>query len=93
VIWRDGVTGGESLAGLSARADEVVAWARGAGRDAVLFAHGHILRAVAARWLGQDVAFAARLRLDAASLSVLGWAHGEPAVDTWNDTAHLPAQD
>jgi broad specificity phosphatase PhoE len=90
-IWRDGVTGGESLAELSGRADEVVAWARGCAGDAVLFAHGHILRAVAARWLGEDVSFAARLRLDAASLSVLSYAYGETAVERWNDTAHLEA--
>ena len=57
----------------------------------MLFAHGHILRAVAARWLGEDVSFAARLRLDAASLSVLSYAYGETAVERWNDTAHLEA--
>ncbi|WP_049567613.1 histidine phosphatase family protein [Streptomyces sp. SBT349] len=92
VIWRDGVTGGETLEQLSDRADEVAAWARGAhagGRSAVLFAHGHILRAVASRWLGLDVRFAARLRLDAAAISALGWAYGEPALERWNDTAHL----
>ncbi|WP_059012289.1 histidine phosphatase family protein [Streptomyces specialis] len=92
VIWRDGVTGGETLEQLSARADEVVAWAReahAAGRDTVVFAHGHILRAVGARWLGLDVTFAARLRLDAAALSGLGWAYGEPAIERWNDTGHL----
>jgi probable phosphoglycerate mutase len=89
VIWRDGVTGGESLAELSARADEVVDWARSADRDALLFAHGHILRAVAARWLGEDVRFAARLGLSPATLSVLGWAYGYPAVERWNDAGHL----
>lgn len=89
LIWRDGVTGGETLAELSARADEVVAWARTRERDAVLVAHGHILRSVAARWLGEPLAFAARLRLSPASLSALGWAYGLPAVERWNDTGHL----
>ncbi|MDT0307794.1 histidine phosphatase family protein [Streptomyces sp. DSM 44917] len=89
VIWRDGVTGGESRERLSARADEVIARVRDAGRDAVLFAHGHILRSLAARWLGEDLSFAARLRLDAAALSVLGWAYGAPALERWNDTGHL----
>ncbi|MCF3961460.1 histidine phosphatase family protein [Streptomyces fuscigenes] len=88
-IWRDGVPGGESLAEVSARADEVVAWARSAERDAVVFAHGHILRAIGARWLGEPVSFASRIRLAPASLSVLGWAYGAPAVEVWNDTAHL----
>ncbi|WP_329457745.1 histidine phosphatase family protein [Streptomyces sp. NBC_01497] len=88
-IWRDGVPEGESLAQVSERADEVVAWARSAERDAVVFAHGHILRAIGARWLGEPVAFASRIRLAPASLSVLGWAYGAPALEVWNDTAHL----
>ncbi|MFI6052997.1 histidine phosphatase family protein [Streptomyces violascens] len=88
-IWRDGVPDGETLAQVSARADEVVAWARSAGRDVLVFAHGHILRSIAARWLGEDISFAARIRLDPTSLSVLGWAYGAPAVERWNDTGHL----
>ncbi|MEE4542136.1 histidine phosphatase family protein [Streptomyces sp. V4-01] len=88
-IWRDGVPGGEPLAEVAARADEVVGWARSAERDVLVFAHGHFLRTLGARWLGLDPAFAAALRLDPASLSVLGWAYGQPAVERWNDTAHL----
>ncbi|MFF9570718.1 histidine phosphatase family protein [Streptomyces sp. NPDC014685] len=88
-IWRDGVPQGETLAELSARADEIVEWARSADRDVLVFAHGHILRALGARWLGEDVSFAARIRLDPTSLSVLGWAYGAPAMERWNDTGHL----
>lgn len=88
-IWRDGVAGGEPLASVAERMDEVVAWARSADRDVLLFAHGHVLRVLGARWLGYDPAFAARMRLSPASLSVLGWAYGEPAVERWNDTGHL----
>lgn len=88
-IWRDGVPDGESMESLSARADEVVEWARSADRDVLVFAHGHILRAIGARWLGEDVSFAARIRLDPTSLSVLGWAYDAPAIERWNDTGHL----
>lgn len=88
-IWRDGVPDGETLAEVAARADEVVAWARSADRDVLVFAHGHILRAIGARWLGEDVSFAARIRLDPTSVSVLNWAYGIPAIEVWNDTAHL----
>jgi broad specificity phosphatase PhoE len=88
-IWRDGVPGGETPAQVAARADEVVAWARSADRDALVFAHGHLLRAVGARWLGEDILFGARIRLAPTSVSVLGWAYGAPAVEVWNDTAHL----
>ncbi|GAA2478896.1 histidine phosphatase family protein [Streptomyces gobitricini] len=88
-IWRDGVPEGETLAQLSDRADQVVAWARSADRDVLVFAHGHILRSIAARWLGEPVSFAARVRLDPTSLSALGWAYGAPALERWNDTGHL----
>lgn len=92
-LWRDGVSpddaAAETPAQLTARADEVVARARAAERDMVLFGHGHILRAVGVRWLGLDLVFGARLRLDPAGLSVLGWADGAPVVERWNDTGHL----
>ncbi|MFI6286530.1 histidine phosphatase family protein [Streptomyces sp. NPDC051018] len=91
VIWRDGVRDGEALSQVGARADEVIQWARSADRDVLVFAHGHVLRVLAARWLSFEPSFAARIQLDPASLSVLGWAYGEPAVERWNDTAHLEA--
>ncbi|MFE4370490.1 histidine phosphatase family protein [Streptomyces sp. NPDC056835] len=90
-IWRDGVPDGETLEQVSARADEVVSWAREADRDVLVFAHGHILRAIGARWLGEDISFAARIRLDPTSVSVLSWAYDLPAIQIWNDTAHLTA--
>ncbi|MFH8340380.1 histidine phosphatase family protein [Streptomyces sp. AM6-12] len=89
LIWRDGVPEGESVAEVTARADEVVTWARSADRDVLLFAHGHILRSLAARWLGFPLDFGARIRLNPTSLSILGWAYGEPALESWNDVGHL----
>ncbi|MFC8081409.1 MULTISPECIES: histidine phosphatase family protein [unclassified Streptomyces] len=89
LIWRDGVPEGEGVADVTARADEVVAWAREADRDVLVFAHGHILRAIGARWLGLPLSFGARIRLNPTSLSVLGWAYGEPAMESWNDSGHL----
>lgn len=89
LIWRDGVPGGEELAAVAGRADDAIGWARSAERDVVVVSHGHFLRVLAARWLGREPSFAAALRLDPASLSVLGWAYGEPALERWNDTAHV----
>lgn len=89
LIWRDGPAGGETLEAVTARADEVVRRVRSGERDVLLFAHGHILRTLAARWLGLGISFGASLRLSPASLSVLGWAYGVPAVERWNDTGHL----
>ncbi|RFU86642.1 histidine phosphatase family protein [Streptomyces triticagri] len=89
LLWRDGVPGGETLADVTARADAVVDRARSADRDLLVFAHGHLLRALGARWLGLPLDFGARIRLDPTSLSVLGWAYGDPAIESWNDTGHL----
>ncbi|MDF3293959.1 histidine phosphatase family protein [Streptomyces silvisoli] len=89
LVWRDGAERGETVAEMTARADETVAWARSADRDVLVFAHGHFLRALGARWLGHDLAFGATIKLDPASLSVLGWAYGAPAIERWNDTGHL----
>ncbi|MFI5530312.1 histidine phosphatase family protein [Kitasatospora sp. NPDC051853] len=92
-LWRDGTPGGEDPEAIGARADAVVAWAREGSGDRLVFAHGHVLCAVAARWLGQPVGFAARLRLGPASLSVLGVQHGVPALLRWNDDAHVQADE
>ncbi|MET9620892.1 histidine phosphatase family protein [Streptomyces sp. NPDC006464] len=89
LLWRDAVPEGESLEQVTARADEVVDWARSADRDVLVFAHGHILRSIGARWLGEPVSFGSRIRLDPTSLSVLGWAYGKPAIERWNDTGHM----
>ncbi|MFE2046446.1 histidine phosphatase family protein [Streptomyces sp. NPDC059477] len=89
LIWRDGVPDGETTADLTSRADEIVAWARSSDRDVLVFAHGHILRALAARWLGLPLLFAARVKLAPTSLSLLSWAYDEPAIETWNDRGHL----
>lgn len=89
VIWRDGVIGGETSWQVANRADQVVAWAKDSDTDCVVFAHGHFLRTLAARWLHLDPARGMVLSLAPASLSVLGWEYGDPAVTLWNDVAHL----
>ncbi len=51
VLWRDGCPGGEIAAEVAARVDPLVAELHALGGDAVLFAHGHVLRVLAARWI------------------------------------------
>lgn len=85
LLWTDGAPGGESPVQVSERADRVVSRIREAAKDkAVLFAHGHILRAVAVRWLGLPIADGAHLRLETATISVLGWEREIPAIQRWN---------
>lgn len=88
-LFTQGAPGGETPAGVAARADRVVARARAAAGPVLLFSSGHYLRVLAARWCGLDVTFARYLLLDTASVSVLGYAHNhpdEPAVKRWNWT-------
>jgi broad specificity phosphatase PhoE len=88
VLWRDGCPGGETPAQVGERADRALARLRDAGGDAAAFAHGHILRVLAARWLGMDVAAGARLALSAGSLSVLGFERETEVLRLWNSTPH-----
>jgi probable phosphoglycerate mutase len=88
-LWRDGAPNGESPDQVGERADRLVRRIRSAPGDALLFAHGHLLRVLAARWLGLPVAEGNLLALSAGSLSVLGWERETPVVRSWNDVAHI----
>jgi broad specificity phosphatase PhoE len=87
-LWRDGCPGGETATDVGRRADRVVARLRAAGGDAVVFSHGHLLRVLGARWVGEAPAFGAHLVLSTASVSSLGSEHGVEALVEWNDTSH-----
>ncbi len=88
-LWKDGAPQGESPAEVGRRADAVVALARSGPGDVLAFAHGHILRVVAARWVGLAPSDGGRLSLDPATISVLGWEHGLPVTTRWNAGGHL----
>ena len=83
-LWRDGCPNGESAEQVGARADRVVTAARTMSDDSVLFAHGHLLRVLAARWLGLDASAGELFALDTATVSVLGWEREQPVVRAWN---------
>jgi probable phosphoglycerate mutase len=83
-IWSGPVPGGESAEQVAARLDRVVRRCRAAEGTVLLFAHGHCLRALAARWLAMPVAEGRHLRLDTATVSVLGWERDTPVVVRWN---------
>lgn len=84
-LWRDGVPDGESPEEVGARVDQIVAEARAADGDVACFAHGHVLRSLAARWLEQPAGFGGRLPLSTGAVCVLGYEHDVPAVWRWND--------
>jgi len=89
-IWSGGVPGGETLAEVARRADRVVALARATPGDVLAFAHAHLLRVVAARWIGLEPTAGALLVLRPATISVLGWERETPVVVRWNDAAGDP---
>jgi probable phosphoglycerate mutase len=87
LVWDDELPGGETLAQVGVRADRVIAEARAAEGDVLLFAHGHVLRILAARWLGLEPRAGRLFALDPATLSTLGYEHETAVLRVWNRPA------
>lgn len=90
-LWRDGCPGGESAADVGRRLDELIAELREAEGDVALFAHGHVLRVLTARWLGLGPEAGALFKLDTGTLSALGYERETPVITRWNAPAGAPA--
>jgi probable phosphoglycerate mutase len=86
LIFRDGCPGGELPEQVSARVDRVIEGARAAEGDVALFAHGHVLRVLAARWIGLPAGAGQHFLLDTGTLCVLGYYRDVPAIKIWNGT-------
>ena len=84
MLFTDGCPGGESPEQVGARADRVITRVRAVAGDVALFAHGHIFRVFAARWLGLPAAAGCHFLLDTATLNILSYYQGIPAVKRWN---------
>ena len=84
-LWRDGVPGGETAADVGRRVDRVIAEIGAVDRDVVLFAHGHVLRVLAARWLGLPPTEGRLFALDPATISILGHERETPVIRRWNE--------
>lgn len=81
-LWHDGCPGGESPADVCARADRVL---EHVGEGATIaFAHGHILRVVAARWIELDASGGARFLLSPTAVGSLGHERDTRVVQRWN---------
>ena len=84
MLFRDGSPGGESPEQVGARVDRVIARIRSVEGDVALFAHGHVFRVFAARWLGLPPTAGSHFLLDTATVSVLSHYRGIPAIRRWN---------
>ena len=83
-LWRDGCPGGERPEDVGRRVDRVLEEIADSDEDVALFAHGHVLRVLAARWIGLGPEGGALLALDTATLSVLGYERETRVVRRWN---------
>jgi probable phosphoglycerate mutase len=84
LIFRDGCPGGEAPEQVAARVDRVIARLRAADGNIALFAHGHLLRVLVARWIGLPPSAGQHFLLDTGTLCVLGYYREVPAVQIWN---------
>jgi probable phosphoglycerate mutase len=91
-VWRDPIPGGETAAEVGARADRVLARVGPTSGAVLLVSHGHLLRVLAARWLGLDATAGRYLALEPASISVLGWEREQPVILRWNDAGVADAR-
>ena len=85
-VWKEEITGGETVERVGERADGVIerALAAGSGGRVALFAHAHILRILAARWIGLDAREGRLFVLGTGSVSVLGWERETRVIEGWN---------
>jgi broad specificity phosphatase PhoE len=83
-LWRDGVPGGETLSEVGERVDHVIEDLRSIEGDVALFAHGHLLRVLAARWLGLEPAAGRLFALDSGTISILGYERETAVLRGWN---------
>jgi len=83
-VFHHGCPGGETPEQVAARGDRVLARVRATDGNVGIFAHGHVLRVIAARWVDQPPSFGEHLLLDTATMSVLGYYYETAALKIWN---------
>ena len=92
-VWTGELPGGETLDLVAARVDPLLTRAREGLATAdsddpppavVLVGHGHLLRVLAARWLGLGPSAGGMFALGTAAVSVLGSEHEMPVLVHWN---------
>jgi broad specificity phosphatase PhoE len=94
-LFRDGCPGGESPEEIATRADRFVAHVRELEGNVLAFSSGHIIRAIAARWLGLPVGLGRCFYCQPASVGILTFEHenlNEPVITLWNSVSrHHPS--
>lgn len=83
-VWTHPVPNGETVDGVGRRVDRVLEEIRAAEDDVLVFAHGHTLRVLAARWLGLPPSDGRLFALDAGTVSIAGYEREQPVIRNWN---------
>ena len=91
-LWRDGCPGGETAGDVGRRVDRVIAELAEVDGDVAVFAHGHVLRVMAARWVGLGPESGALYALGTGTLSVLGYERETRVIRRWNAPVAAAAQ-
>jgi broad specificity phosphatase PhoE len=86
-LWTDGVPNGENADEVGARCDRIIDEVVAAAGDVALIAHGHVLRALGARWVGEHASFGGRLYLTTGAICVLGFEREVRVIRRWNEAA------
>lgn len=84
LVWDSPIANGETVEQVGARVDRVIERALAIDGDIALFAHGHVLRILAARWIGVEARGGRLLALDTATISVLGYERETRVIRQWN---------
>lgn len=83
-IWTHPTPGAETFGQVEARLQPLIAELGSTSGDIAIFAHGHILRVLAALWIGMAPQGGSRLALATGKLSTLGWEHETKVIRAWN---------
>lgn len=92
-VWTHPIWNGETVEEVGQRADRIIAASEEADGPVAVFAHGHFLRILAARWVGLPAEGGKNLSLGTATVSTLGWERDNHVIQMWNDACHLNSMD
>lgn len=88
-LWRDGAPSGDQAGDVGLRVDRMLEDIRAASGAVLIFAHGHLLRVLTARWLDLPPDRGRCFSLSTAAISRLGFEHHGPVIKLWNSVSHL----
>ncbi len=83
-VWTHETPAAETPADVAARLQPIVTELRATDGDVAIFAHGHVLRVLAAVWLEMAPEDGSRFALSTAAVSTLTWEHETQVIGSWN---------